>query len=301
MDRLAAMQTFIQIVESGSLSAAARRSGRSLASTVRTLAALETHLGVRLIERSTRRLRLTDEGASYLERAKAVLRLAEDADNSASDRQRRAAGQLTVSAPMLFGRLHVAPLIFRLLDKEPDLSVRLFLSDRVVNLIEEGYDAAVRIGILPDSTLRAISIGTTRWLYCASPAYLKRKGIPETTGALVEHDCPRLESDGNPHGIHARFTCNAADSLVDAALSGRGIVRVLSYQVAEHLRRGRLLEVLPDAAASPLPISVVFAHPHLMAARLTAFRDAMLSLRGSLDFSSERRGNTPRRVSRRLL
>lgn len=296
MDRLAAMQTFIQIVEAGSLSAAARRSGRSLASTVRTLAALETYLGVRLLERTTRRLRLTDEGAGYMERAKAVLRLAEDADNSASDRQRRAAGQLTVSAPLLFGRLHVAPLMFRLLEKEPELSVRLFLTDRVVNLIEEGVDAAVRIGILPDSNLRAISIGTTRWLYCASRTYTRRRGTPRTVRDLAEHDCPRLESDGNPHGIHARFTCNAADSLVDAALSGRGIIRVLSYQVADHLRRGRLLEVLPDKTSSPLPISVVFSHPHLMAARLIAFRDALLSLRGTLDFSEQRRRNT-RRIS----
>jgi DNA-binding transcriptional LysR family regulator len=288
VDRLAAMQTFVQIVDAGSLSAAARKSGRSLASTVRTLAALEAHLGVRLIERTTRRIRLTDEGASYREHARAVLRLADDADNAVSDRRRRAAGQLTVSAPLVFGRLHVAPAILRLIDKEPDLSVRLILTDRVVNLVEEGYDAAVRIGVLPDSNLRAIPPGTTRWLYCASPAYLKRKGIPRSEQALAGHDCPHLEGGGNLQRGHSRFVCNAADTLVDAALSGRGIVRVLSYQVAEHLRRGRLREVLADAASTPLPINLMFAHPHLMAARLIVFRDALLRLQGSLDFLQAR-------------
>ncbi|MGH8522675.1 MAG: LysR substrate-binding domain-containing protein [Gammaproteobacteria bacterium] len=288
MDRLAAMQNFIQISDAKSLSAAARTSGRSLASTVRSLAALESHLGVRLIERTTRRMRLTDEGLHYLERARAIVRIADEADASISERSGRASGQLSVSAPMVFGRLHVAPAIFQLTDREADLIVRLHLTDRVVNLVEEGFDAAVRIGRLPNSALRAIEIGQTRWLYCASPGYLKRRGVPRTESALAHHSCPHLIHEALPHPTSARFACNSVDVLVQAALSGNGIVRVLSYQVADHLRGGRLREVLPGLASTFIPISIVFAHPHLMSARLTAFRDAMLSLRGRLDFVSDR-------------
>jgi DNA-binding transcriptional LysR family regulator len=288
MDRLAAMQTFVQIMDGGSLSSAARKSGRSLASIVRTLAHLEAHLDVRLIERTTRRLRLTEEGANYLERARAVISLADEADLAASARRGRPAGRLTVSAPVVFGRLHVAPAVFRLLDREPKLKIRLLLTDRVVNLIEDGFDAAVRIGTLPDSSLRAIAIGTTEWIYCASPSYLKRKGTPNNATALAEHDCPNLTRGEAPDGSSARFVCNNADMLINAALAGQGIVRVLSYQAAEHCRRGRLREVLRHLASPPIPINVVFAHPLLMSARVAAFRDAMLKLRGHLDFNSGR-------------
>lgn len=232
-----------------------------------------------------RRLRLTEEGANYLERARAVVALADEADLAASARRRRAAGRLTVSAPVVFGRQHVAPAVFKLLDRESQLKIRLFLTDRIVNLVEEGFDAAIRIGTLPDSNLRAIEIGTTRWVYCASPTYLKRKGTPKTEDALAEHDCSHLIRSEGPDSSGARLACNSADVLIHAALEGQGIVRVLSYQAADHIRRKQLREVLPSSASESIPINVVFAHPHLMPARVAVFRDAMLKLRGHLDFN----------------
>lgn len=286
MDRLAAMQSFIEIINAGSLSAAARRTGRSLASTVRLLAALEAHVGVRLLERTTRRLRLTEEGVEYLERVREVVRLAEEADAAATNRRSKPVGRLTVSAPLVFGRLHVAPRILQLLKREPALSINLFLTDRLVDLVEEGIDAAVRIGPLPDSTLRAVEIGTTRWLYCASPAYLKRAGIPASEADLARHECPSLNISGrsNPGQGAFSFSCNSADVLVQAALAGHGVVRVLSYQVADALRQRRLREVLPGLASPLRPISLIYPQSRLPSARLVAFRDAMIALRGQLDF-----------------
>lgn len=282
MDRLDAMRCFIQIVEAGSLSAAARKHGRSLAGTVRTLAALEARLGVRLLERTTRTLRLTEEGADYLERARAVCDLADEADGQAMSRRSGLAGRLVVTAPVVFGRLHVAPLLLGLMQREPALSANLVLTDRVMDFIEDGVDVAVRIGHLPDSALRATTIGMTRWIYCTSPACVAADGTPIATAGsrllgLLEQGAVGESGD------RAAFSCNNADVLIQTALAGHGVVRVLRYQVAEALGNGSLVEVFRERAPPPMPISVVYPPSRIPSPRVAAFRDAMITLRGRFD------------------
>lgn len=283
MDRLDAMRCFIQIVEAGSLSAASRKHGRSLAGTVRTLAALEAHLGVRLLERTTRTLRLTEEGADYLERARTVCDLADEADALAMSRRGRLAGRLVVTAPVVFGRLYVAPQLLALLKAEPELTTSLILTDRVMDFIDDGVDVAVRIGYLPDSSLRATTIGTTRWIYCASPSHLDGNGMPSTDADPGALGSLELTATG-VQASKVSFSCNNADVLIQTAIAGHGVVRVLSYQVADAIRDGRLVEVYPERASSPLPISVVYPQARIPSPRVAAFRDAMISLRGSLAF-----------------
>ena len=282
MDRLDAMRCFIQIVEAGSLSAASRKHGRSLAGTVRTLAALEARLGIRLLERTTRTLRLTEEGADYLERARAVCEMADEADAHVMNRRSRLAGRLVVTAPVVFGRLYVAPQLLALLKAEPDLTTNLILTDRIMDFFEDGVDVAVRIGHLPDSSLRATTIGATRPIYCASPSYIARDGMPAGDAELSILGSLEQGSLG-PTGTGA-FSCNNADVLIQAALAGHGVVRVLSYQVAEAIRSGLLIEIPRDRPSPAVPISVVHPHSRIQSPRVAAFRDVMISLRGRLVF-----------------
>ena len=285
MDRLGAMETFVRIVDAGSLSEAARQTGRSLASVVRALAALEAHLGSRLLQRSTRRLSLTEEGADYLERARQVLQLVDEAESSARKGQTEPSGRLMVSAPRMFGRLHVAPALFELLAREPALSATLLLDDRQIDLIAEGVDAAVRIGELADSSLRAVRIGQTRCVWCASPDYLARHGEPATRADLAGHALLEGVRDGRlPGSEHGRFACNGLEALIEAALRGHGIVNVFSYQAMPHLRDGSLREVLPGQAGGPKPIHVVYPRARLLSARVRAFRDHLAGQGGRFEF-----------------
>lgn len=280
MDRLHAMALFVRVVESGSLSEAARRSGCSLATVVRRLAALEAHLGTRLLNRTTRRLQLTEAGTGYLGSAREVLRLVAESEQIAAGGLSQAVGRLVVSAPLLFGRMHVAPLLSELLSDEPSLSAELLLSDRVVDLLEEGVDVAVRIGELPDSSLVALEVASVRRVLCASPDYLQRHGQPDRPADLVRHAFlqlltgrgqPRWRSDD----IRPRLASNSAEALRDAALRGEGVVQLLSYQVADALREGKLVEVLAEFAGPPLPVHVVHAHARLLPAKVRAFRDVL--------------------------
>lgn len=283
MDRLDAMRCFIQIVEAGSLSAASRKHGRSLAGTVRTLGALEARLGIRLLERTTRTLRLTEEGTDYLERARAVCEMADEADALAMNRRSRLAGRLVVTAPVVFGRLHVAPQLLALLKTEPELSTNLILTDRIMDFFDDGVDVAVRIGHLPDSSLRATVIGATRAICCASPSYIERNGMPAANAELNVLGSLEQGSQGRS-GHKVAFSCNNADVLIQAALAGHGVVRVLSYQVDDAIRSGLLVEVVRENAAPAVPISVVHPQSRIQSPRVTAFRDAMIALRGRLAF-----------------
>lgn len=297
MDRLNAMELFVRIVDAGSLSEAARRSGRSLATVVRGLAGLEEHLGTQLLNRTTRKLRLTEAGADYLGHAREILRLVGESEQAAAREVSHPSGLLTVSAPLLFGRWHVAPVLTELLASEPELSVELVLTDRVVDMLDDGIDVAVRIGPLPDSSLRATEVGRVRRMICASPAYLARAGVPRTLEELAQHQCLQfLSGRGQPQWALAgpeastrpscsRFSCNTADALVDAAIRGQGVVSLLSYQVAQAVATGELVEVLREFAGPTLPVSVIHAHSRMVPAKVRAFRDAMRSKRTSLDFS----------------
>lgn len=289
MDRLASMALFCRIVEAGSLAAAARAEGLAGPTVVRALQELEERLGVRLADRNTRGLRLTTAGEDYLNHCRMVLRLTREADQVAQRHAAVPTGRMHVTAPRVFGRLHVAPVVFRLMQRHPGLNVELTLDDRVLDLLNNDVDAAVRIGHLPDSSLRASPLGSTRAVLCAAPAYLSRHGAPDTLQALAGHARVVFATHGSGHGNGtariegedaacagaAVFTSNSVESVVDAALAGIGIAQVYAYQVSAELASGRLCEVLPTAAPQPVPIQMVCAQARLHSAKLRVLRDAL--------------------------
>lgn len=200
MDKLRAIATFVRIVDTGSLTAAADATGTSLTSVVRSLAALEKSLGTRLLNRTTRRISLTAEGIDYVERCREILAAINEADAALGAKHGALSGRLVVTAPVTFGRLHIAPLLTEFLKKHPDVSMELLLLDRVVDLHEEGIDLAVRIGALPDSQLVAVPLGAVRRVCCASPAYLKRHGTPVEPSDLLTHKCVGFSGSGPSPG-----------------------------------------------------------------------------------------------------
>ena len=284
MDRLRAMQTFIRIVDGGSLSAAARSLGVSLPAVVRTLAALEEHLGTRLLNRTTRRIGLTDAGAEYYQRGRQLLAELEETELAASAAKSRPAGTLAVTAPVLFGRFHVVPILTEYRKRFPEVGVRLLLLDRNVNLLEEGIDVAVRIGHLADSSLVATRLAEVRRVCYASPAYLRKHGTPRHPRELAAHDCLSLtaltagdawrfrENGRNLEvKLRPRFLSNSGDAVIAMAESGQGIGVALSYQIERQRARRRLAAVLEDFAPEPLPVSAVYPHGRLTAAKVREF------------------------------
>jgi DNA-binding transcriptional LysR family regulator len=286
MDKLRAMETFIRIVDGGSLTAAADALSTSLPSVVRTLAALEAELGVRLLNRTTRRLSLTDEGREYFERCKRVLAEVDEAEAALSARRIAPKGRLRITAPVMFGRLHVAPLVTEFILKHPALQVEFTLLDRMVDLVEEGIDAGVRIGRLPDSTLVAVPVGQTRRVVCASPAYLKRAGTPKAPHELKQHRCVSFsgltaanawnlaDGDGNVQlDVTPAFATNQVDAAIDACLRGIGPGQFLCYQVQALLDAGKLRRLLQNFEPNPVPIQVVYPHARLLSSNVRAFVD----------------------------
>lgn len=286
MDRLGAMRTFVEIVDRGSLSAASRHAQISLPVVVRTLAALEKRLGVRLLNRTTRRMHLTDAGAEFYQRCKRIAAEVEEAEQAASERRRTPSGILVVNAPLLFGRMHVAPLLGKFLEKHPLLKIELTLSDRNVDIIDDGVDVAVRIGTLPDSSLAAVQLGVTQRVLVASAAYLHRAGEPRALEDLRNHNCLRFTGltpghtwhfvrDGREVGIpvSGSLASTSGDAVIEAARQGCGITCVLYYQVMDSAADGRLHLLLQEFAPPPVPIHAVFAHPKLVSAKVRAFVD----------------------------
>lgn len=286
MDKLRAMETFVRIVERGSLTAAADALRTSPPSVVRTLAALEAELDVRLLNRTTRRLALTDEGREYYERCKRVLADVEDAQAALSARRAAPKGRLRVTAPVMFGRLHVAPLVTQFLARYPAVHVELLLLDRVVDLVEEGIDAGVRIGQLPDSSLVAVGVGQTRRVVCASPAYLRRHGSPKIPAELTSHRCVSfsgvapnnewwLQTDGSPTRIRIEplLASNQFDVALAACAQGAGLGQFLSYQVQPLLDAKRLARVLRDFEPPSAPIHLIYPQARLLSANVRAFVD----------------------------
>jgi DNA-binding transcriptional LysR family regulator len=271
MDKLVAMRNFVKITESTSLSAAARTLAMSLPVVSRGLAELERGLGVRLFTRTTRSLALTDEGEIYRQHCFRILADIDEVESALAQIRATPMGRVTVSAPLLFGRLHVAPLLPAFLARYPDVSVDLLLVDRVVNLIDEGIDIAVRIAPLADSTLIARRLGQVRRVVCASPAYLKHYGTPRKPADLRAHNC--LLNVGSNAGdwrfqagakevrlrINGNFVSNSSDALIEAACQGVGLVRVLSYQVEAMLATKQLVEVLGKFAVRATPINAVMS------------------------------------------
>ena len=284
MDRLRAMQVFVRIVDGGSLSAAARALGVSLPAVVRTLAALERHLGARLLNRTTRRISLTDAGQEYHLRARQLLGDLDEAELAASSARKKPAGTLAITAPVLYGRLRIVPLLAQFRRRFPAVALRLLLVDRNVNLLEEGIDVAIRIGHLADSSLVAVRLGSVRRVLHASPAYLKARGTPAHPRELAQHDCLALTAiggtdswqfrdDGRAFAAKVRpaLVSNNADAVIAFAEGGLGIGMALSYQIERQLAQRKLRLVLEDFEPEPLPVSALYPHGRLLPAKVREF------------------------------
>lgn len=283
MDKLKAMQTFVHIADAGSLTAAARVCDSSLPAVVRTLAALEAHLGVRLFHRTTRRISLTEEGKRYLDHCRAVLAAVDDAEAALSADAAEPSGQLTLTAPVLFGQMYVAPAVMRFVQRYERVRCSLLLQDRIVNLLEEGLDAGIRIGHLEDSSLVAQPLSTLRRVVVASPDYLRRHGVPQHPKDLAQANCVRFLGNTGPwwtfHEAGRAFSVPVSGNLdfnhitpvLDACLAGMGFGTFISYQVAPHLAQGKLQLVLEAFEPPPRPVSVVYPHARLLPARTKAF------------------------------
>lgn len=286
MNKLNAMATFACIVDKGSLTAAADALETSLPTVVRTLAALERELGVRLLNRTTRRLHLTDEGAQYLDHCRTILSAVQDFELGLTSSQAQPRGRLSVTASVLFGRRYIAPLAADFIRRYPEVTANLLFVDRVVNVIEEGVDVAIRIGYLRDSSLVGIRVGAVRRVICASPLYLQRHGVPQKPTDITAHACVR-HTGLAPHSewqfrvgrrniavpVTAVMTCNEIDSALAACIGGSGLGMFLSYQAAPGRKSGSLNYVLEAFETEPLPVHVVYPHTKLMSPRVRAFVD----------------------------
>lgn len=286
MDKLAAMRTFVRIVEDGSLTAAAESLDTSLPTVVRSLAALERHLGVSLLKRTTRRIHLTDEGVQYLERCRDILAATQEAEDVLVARRTEPVGKLGVTASVAFGRRYIAPIVNDFLHRYPKVSADMLFVDRLVNLVEEGMDVAVRIAHLRDSSLVAIPVGKVRRVVCASEQYLRRYGVPEVPGDLRGHRCvrhvglnPRSEwrfRSGNRQvavPIASVVAGNDIDSALDACADGLGLGMFLSYMAAPYRKDGRLRYLLENFETEPMPVQVVYPQTRLLSSRVRVFVD----------------------------
>jgi DNA-binding transcriptional LysR family regulator len=290
MDKFVAMKTFVRIVEVGSLTHAADSLDTSLPTVVRTLAALEREIGVSLLKRTTRRIHLTDEGSQYLERCRDILAATQEAEDILVARRTEPMGKLTVTASVPFGRRYLAPILYDFLKRHPKVTVEVLFVDRVVNLIEEGIDVAVRIAHLRDSSLVAIPVGRVRRVVCASDKYLRQYGIPQVPNDIRNHVCvrhlgltPRSEwhfrigSRQTAVPITSVITGNELDLSVNACISGLGLGMFLSYMVAPYRKAGQLKYVLEKFETEPMPVQVVYPQARLMSNKVRVFVDECVS------------------------
>ncbi len=285
LDKLKALQTFVAIVDRGSLTAAARSLDSSLPAVVRLLAALERQLGSRLLNRTTRRQSLTEDGRIYLERARRLLADLDEADRLIAVKHAEPTGTLSITAPVLFGHMHVAPAVSRFLQRYPRTQVRLTLIDRVVDLIQEGHDLAVRIAHLPDSTLVAQPVGLVRHVVAASPGWLRRHGMPHHPSDLAQANCLTGADAGHwafvergrsiTVSVRGNFECNLAAPRLEACARGLGVGRFLSYQAAPHVRDRRLRIVLAEFEEPPTSVSLVYPSARLLPLRTRVFIEFM--------------------------
>ncbi|MCZ8375145.1 MAG: LysR family transcriptional regulator [Beijerinckiaceae bacterium] len=292
MDRFDAISAFVAVADHRGFAPAARRLGLSTSAITRYVSALEERLGVRLLNRTTRAVSLTDAGQRFLERSRRILSDLDEAEQMAESERGEPLGRFVVSAPQVFGRLHVAPLICEFMNLHRKLRGELLLSDRMVNLVEDGVDVAIRIGHLTDSSDIARKVGAVRRVLVAAPAYLAEAGVPDSPDALGDHrliaftalTAPQLwhfQQHGGSLGVEASpsYISNSADAAIWHAMQGGGITMALSYQVADHLRDGRLSLVLPDFEPAPYPIHVVYPSSRLLSLKVRAFLELILATR----------------------
>jgi DNA-binding transcriptional LysR family regulator len=286
MGQFRQISTFVEVVARGSLSAAARAEGIAPAMIGRRLDALEARLGVKLMQRTTRKLVLTDEGAAFLEDCQRILAELEEAEAAVAERSAHASGHLLVSAPAGFGRQHVAPLIPSFLAEHRDVSVNLNLSDRIIDVIGEGVDVAIRIASLEDSNLVGVKLADNQRVVVAAPAYLRRHGTPQTLADLAQHNCLPISSEGSQRGwtfrdggkqvtlkVAGNMVCNDGAVLHAWALAGKGLAWRSMWEVAGDLEAGRLQTVLDDYSAPGNDIYAVFAQRRHLPLRIRVFVD----------------------------
>jgi DNA-binding transcriptional LysR family regulator len=289
MDRLLTIDMFIAVSEQGGFAAAARALRTSPAAVTRGIAELEARLGIMLFHRSTRAVSLTDAGAAYLPKARAALADLVSAERELVGGKAEPSGELVITAPVFFGRLHVVPAIAGLIEAHPALRIRALFVDRNIRMVEEGIDIALRIGELPDSAMKAVKIGEVRPVMVASPAYLERHGTPRSAEDLLHH---RLVATTGPRGSiewrcgagrdiahknRPRLTINSVDAMLAAAEAGVGLVNLLSYQVEDAVAQGRLVRIDTNDGAPPLPIHLLFEASRSGNPATRAFIDAMRS------------------------
>jgi DNA-binding transcriptional LysR family regulator len=306
MDRLEGMSIVLAVAEAGSLSAAARREKMPLATVSRKVSELEAHLRTKLFNRSSRVLVPTDEGRSYIAAAKRILADVAEAERAASGEYTAPRGELSVSAPVALGRLHLQPVLVEFLAAFPEVDIQLGLQDQAVNLLEEHVDVALRIGPHADSSLIAVRVGEIRRVMCASPAYLKSRGTPKSPDELSTHDCIsfppiqlqniwrfRKEQTDYAVPVRSRLVVSNLESACDAARAGLGITVVFSYHVTDAIKSGELVPLLADFQPPPLPISFMYSPNRFMPVKLRAFLDfAVPRLKARLDLP---KGIAPRK------
>ncbi len=286
MDRFVEMQVFVAVAELEGFAAGSRKLGISPPVATRAIADLEARLGVKLLTRTTRHVRVTDAGKRYLDDSKRILSELADADDAAAGINGEPSGQLAITAPVLFGRLFIQPSVLEYLNRYPKMAVSALYLDRIVNLVDEGLDVGVRIGELADSSMRAARVGTVRRVLCASPEYLARAGMPQQPNDLAAHSL--ISASGvNPLSewrfnrnqtvrIKPRLTTTTNDTAIDAVVADFGIAQLMSYQIAPQLKRGELKIILAEHELNPLPIHILHREGRYASAKIRSFVDLMV-------------------------
>ncbi len=286
MDKLEAMRVFIEVAECRSFVAASRRLELSAPAVTRSIAQFEATLGVRLFNRTTRHVRLTDSGARFYEDAKRILEDVDQAVAAASGSYAEPTGVLSITAPVLFGQIHVTPILTEYLQQNRSVAVRAVFYDRISNLLDEGVDVAIRIGHLKDSSVYATPVGSVQRLLCASPAYLKKYGMPKHPSDLPDHEIIQASTGESSTTwtfesstgktlvkVIPRLHCTQNGAAIAAAKQGFGITRLMSYQVGEEIKNGSLIRILPDYETKPLPVSIIHLEGRQANAKIRSFID----------------------------
>ncbi|WP_137937708.1 LysR family transcriptional regulator [Chitinivorax sp. B] len=288
MDRLHLLTVFVAVAEEAGFAAAARRLGMSPPAVTRAIAALEDRLGVKLLNRTTRHVRVTEPGQRYLDDARRIMSEMDEADAAVAGINAEPKGQLAITAPVLFGKMFVMPGIVDYLQRYPDMEISALFLDRVVNLMEEGLDVGIRIGELPDSSMKAIRVGQVRRVLCAAPAYLAQHGVPHTPADLAHHTIVaasglspvpewRFFQHGQPLSVRVkpRLIVTSNDAAIEAVRNGFGLTRLMSYQIAPYLASGELQIVLSEFEPTVLPIHVLHRESRHASAKVRTFVDVI--------------------------
>ena len=284
MDRLEAMSIIVAVTETGSFSAASRRLNKPVATVSRMVAELEARLKAQLFQRSSRQMTLTDAGRSYIEACKRIIEQVDDAEREVSGEYRIPKGDLAITSPWGLGHMHLMPIAVEFMNAYPEIALRLVLTDRIVDTVEENIDISIRIGNLADSNLIATKVGSVRFVLCASPGYLAEHGHPSEPAELAAHDCISIDGvapqrswkfikDGREivASIRSRLTVSDSEAAIDAAIASAGITRVMSYKMEAARRAGQLVLMLEEFEQEPWPVHIVYAERKPVPLKLRAF------------------------------